>query len=502
MTIKLFVSMSLLAVMLFLGRGQTVGAGSVDDRNITINTSDDITVKRQALINFVWGTDGFPLDKLPSSVEQDVPTPVSNLNNLERVDTLNIVMESGETGLAHHFIPSSKNNRLVVFHNGHFNPCTFDDGEGSGNTDHGLQRTINALLSTGFSVLAVYMPRINPNNCQDWHSHKEIFTLPVTTGNPMKFFLESVAVSLNYLQTNYAYRDFSMIGLSGGGWTTTVYAALDPRIRLSLPVAGSVPLYLQNEDDDTEQFLPSFYEIAGYPDLYVLGSNASGRKQIQILNRHDDCCFGEAQHRIFQEQNSGIQDYDTEVRAYEAKVKSSLRVLDSGVFHLYIDEVAPYHMISDNALAHVILPVLNGASHIFTTIRSVAGGNLCVDIADYGRPPQNGDLLQIFLCEGGSNQQFRIRNDGTIHTLLDKNLCFDLPDYGRPPQNGDLIQVFQCNGGPNQQFRIRNDDTIHTFLDRTLCLDLPDYGRPPENGDLIQIFQCNGGSNQRWSVNH
>ena len=33
-----------------------------------------------------------------------------------------------------------------------------------------------------------------------------------------------------------------MIGLSGGGWSTTVAAALDPRIGLSLPVAGSVHL--------------------------------------------------------------------------------------------------------------------------------------------------------------------------------------------------------------------------------------------------------------------
>ena len=29
-----------------------------------------------------------------------------------------------------------------------------------------------------------------------------------------------------------------MIGLSGGGWTTAVEAAIDPRIKLSIPVAG------------------------------------------------------------------------------------------------------------------------------------------------------------------------------------------------------------------------------------------------------------------------
>jgi hypothetical protein len=34
-----------------------------------------------------------------------------------------------------------------------------------------------------------------------------------------------------------------MFGLSGGGWSTTIAAALDPRITLSVPVAGSVPKF-------------------------------------------------------------------------------------------------------------------------------------------------------------------------------------------------------------------------------------------------------------------
>jgi hypothetical protein len=32
-----------------------------------------------------------------------------------------------------------------------------------------------------------------------------------------------------------------MLGLSGGGWSTTLAAAVDPRIQLSFPTAGSVP---------------------------------------------------------------------------------------------------------------------------------------------------------------------------------------------------------------------------------------------------------------------
>ena len=148
----------------------------------------------------------------------------------------------------------------------------------------------------------------------------------MTDGSVMKFFLQPVSVCLRYLKSRAdvdgfpSYEDFSMIGLSGGGWTTTVYAAIDPTIRLSFPVAGTIPLWLRSGGSvgDTEQTLSSFYQIAGYPDLYVLGSHGSGRKQVQILNRRDDCCFGVNQHQ-------GKLSYDDAVREYERQVRLAVR---------------------------------------------------------------------------------------------------------------------------------------------------------------------------------
>ena len=46
------------------------------------------------------------------------------------------------------------------------------------------------------------------------------------------------------LQT-LGYKRVVMVGLSGGGWTTTVAAAIDPRIDLSIPVAGSLPFAMR-----------------------------------------------------------------------------------------------------------------------------------------------------------------------------------------------------------------------------------------------------------------
>jgi hypothetical protein len=326
----------------------------VDDRKITIRTAADVSAKRSALIRYVWGPAGFPARKLPVLVQRNVKSPVRSLTDLERVDTLHIAMDAQVRGLAHHFIPKKKRNRLVILHLGHSENCTFDDGTAA-EPDTGMRRSISRLLKEGFSVLAIYMPNITIENCS-W-GHEQLFTI-ATTGSPMKFFLEPTIVSLNYLQANYPeYRDISMIGLSGGGWTTTVCAAIDPRISLSVPVAGSLPLYLcwGISRGDIEQHLDSFYRLAGYPDLYLLGAYGPGRSQIQVLNRHDDCCFGEKQHNSAE---AGMS-FEAAVRKYEARIKSRLQKLGSGSFRVYIDEMAPSHMISDNTIARVIIPALH-----------------------------------------------------------------------------------------------------------------------------------------------
>ena len=55
----------------------------------------------------------------------------------------------------------------------------------------------------------------------------------------MRFFIEPVVLAVNYAEA-LGYDEIVMLGLSGGGWTTTVSAAVDSRIKLSIPVAGSV----------------------------------------------------------------------------------------------------------------------------------------------------------------------------------------------------------------------------------------------------------------------
>jgi hypothetical protein len=344
--------------------GQTI----LNDCAITIHSAADVSAKRAALINFVWGAGGFPATKLPVSVDHNVVSPVAGLSNLERVDTLHIAMDAGQVGIAHHFIPlKRKANRLVVLHQGH--TCTINDSTAPFDEGPGMQHTINSLLADGYSVLAVYMQHIDDQlgGACGQPSHDEMFQTLHTEGSVMKFFLEPVVVSLNYLQTQAgadhfpSYRDFSMIGLSGGGWTTVVYAAIDPRITLSVPVAGSLPLYLRfpASEGDTEQNLTAFYRIAGYPDLHVMGSYGPGRHQVQVLNRLDDCCFSEQYH----DANLSGMSFDQATHSYEWRVRTTMAALGSGSFRFEVDEASPTHMISFTTIANVLLAELNGDRH-------------------------------------------------------------------------------------------------------------------------------------------
>ena len=147
---------------------------------------------------------------------------------------------------------------------------------------------------------------------------------------------------MNYIQ-QFNFDRISMVGISGGGWTTTLYAALDPRIEYSFPVAGSYPQYLRFCDEDLsslgdyEQYVPEVYRIANYLELYILGSYGEHRQQVQILNEFDDCCF------------SG-----TGYLSYENVVAERVEQLGEGSFRVILDSSHKEHKISDPMIEQIL----------------------------------------------------------------------------------------------------------------------------------------------------
>ena len=323
-------------------------SAALKDETVTITSA---AAARAALRRQIWGEANLPRTQpTVTSIPRSDPEwtkitdemGLGNSSEFERVEKLSFALAAGQSAIGYHFVPKGGSKRLVIVHQGH--GCTF------GPPGAGLQRLVGELLRNGYSVVTLYMPR--PAVCKDHDLvsyHQELFQKVngKLYGSPLQLFVEPVARTVNYaLKSGYSRVD--LIGLSGGGWTTTLYAAIDPRIRLSIPVAGTFPRPLPcgiNTDD------PEQNAIASYLNLYVLGSLGRDRRQIQILNEYDACCF---KVRC----DDPPRDNEPAIRNYERLVAEADRKLGGGSFTVHIDYGSRQHQISADVVRQVILPAL------------------------------------------------------------------------------------------------------------------------------------------------
>ena len=105
-------------------------------------------------------------------------------------------------------------------------------------------------------------------------------------------FVTPIVLGIDLISERIDFDSISMTGISGGGWTTVLSAAVDLRINYSFPVSGSLPLALRtHEIGDVEQFHKPFYSEFSYLDLYLLGSTGKKRAHVQMNILKDKCCF-------------------------------------------------------------------------------------------------------------------------------------------------------------------------------------------------------------------
>jgi glucose/arabinose dehydrogenase len=60
-----------------------------------------------------------------------------------------------------------------------------------------------------------------------------------------------------------------------------------------------------------------------------------------------------------------------------------------------------------------------------------------------------------------------------------------------------VVQIYTCNGGANQQWRVQSDGTI-VGAQSGLCLDVTGAGKA--NSTRVGLWTCNGQSNQKWRL--
>ena len=342
------------------------------NNQIRFSTAGAANAKRQQLTNFIWAT-GLPVSAMPtitanvgasifgadlSGINPSLVSQVTRLDaDVSGYDFHSISYLLTPTNAAHA-------TRVVIVHQGH----------SSSNTplDNGVGNTVNALLLQGFSVNVMQMPLFGWNNDTtalvpgqgvlnygtsfDGHAAIINSTGPALGGTGFRLFLEPVIQSINYFASLSGLVDVSMIGISGGGWTTNMVAAIDTRVGLSIPVAGSAPLFSRNNDPpsvgDLEQYYQPLYGeniaqdgsgggVATWMEIYALGGYGAARKQVMVTNEFDPCCF------------SGLF-----ADPFKDIVSNAVDLLNAGNWDYYLDSTSQLHEITGNTMSRVLFPAL------------------------------------------------------------------------------------------------------------------------------------------------
>ena len=324
-----------------IGNNQYVNQPDIDSL-IKIDNKSDIDQKRYFLTEFFWDVETLhritfksPLPQVESNISD---SRYDNFQNLKRIDRLTVEMEYGINSISYLFIPEKSNEKLILYHQGHGGDFILG------------KNTIQFFLDRNFTVLASTMPLVGMNNQPIVEidgfgkikliSHEQLKFLEVNNFNPMKLFLDPIQINLTFLDKEYDFDQYSMVGLSGGGWITVVYSAIDERISNSFSVAGSMPFYLKVDERDIgdyEQTNIDLYRNVNYLELYILSASGDGRKHVQIFNKNDPCCY------------SG-NGYET----YEFVIKDKISQLGQGNFQIFVDDTHNEHKISDVALDYIV----------------------------------------------------------------------------------------------------------------------------------------------------
>jgi hypothetical protein len=148
-----------------------------------------------------------------------------------------------------------------------------------------------------------------------------------------------------------AFADFQsadLILLNGAGYAKWT--------QQSIPVASPMPRYLKSGGDAEQFYDPLFREIdtggtphadtadgvASWLEIFALGGYGAGRRQIQLLNLYDSCCFS----------GDGFL-------TYKDFVSDQVDSLGTGNWDFVSDTSHSQHLISSWAIEHVISPALD-----------------------------------------------------------------------------------------------------------------------------------------------
>lgn len=343
-------------------------------------TPAEAEARRGTMVKLVW-PEGLPTNR-PRVTEglEDCPELTSiDKKLITRIDRYDVDVAGWDFhSLVFVAYPqaTSQPPRLAIVHAGHM-------PEGAENyLSSGLSDSIDHLLKRGFIVAAVQMPLAGWNQDADGKlpsgqtfalkrrltgGHDELFAAiePAVKGQALRPFLEPVVVATNELLARHAdHQGLLMTGLSGGGWTTHLSAAVDPRIDVSIPVAGALPLYARpfsrgSKGDAEQEYAPLYCEedtngdgvldkatgAASWLEIFALAGispeEGKSRQQVQVLNLYDSCCFGGHVYKT-----------------YADPLAQRVAKVNGGSWRVFVDDTHRGHLISQHVIDSVLEPAI------------------------------------------------------------------------------------------------------------------------------------------------
>jgi len=127
-------------------------------------------------------------------------------------------------------------------------------------------------------------------------------------------------------------------------------------------------------------------------------------------------------------------------------------------------------------------------------IHSVVSPDLCFDAKGNRAVPHTP--IEVFSCHGRENQRWFLGGGPTGGTTITGigGLCLDI--HGARSRDGASAQLYPCNGGGNQEFKITPDGRIHEVANGE-CLTAT--GGAP--GSRIVVAPCDAQNpGQAWTV--
>jgi gluconolactonase len=144
-------------------------------------------------------------------------------------------------------------------------------------------------------------------------------------------------------------------------------------------------------------------------------------------------------------------------------------------------------------MAAVLATVLAVAGLTVTGASAAATGSItgiggkCVDVTNGSSA--NGTRVQLWMCNGGTAQQWSVRDDGSVVAL---GKCLDAASTA----NGAAVRLYDCNGTGAQRWTADAGRLANTGSGK--CLDAT--GVSSADGTLLQIWSCSTGANQKWTL--